>query len=167
MNLIEVMLATVLFSCSAASCLQLWGRLCLDAQRQQQRQQQAERLEGELVALEAHLRQQPRQVQALPPCGPGPEPLRSLLTAPPAAAGVQRQIMALGLEEGLLVELSIEGSSLRRQRLYRAAALGLCLPAGPATAPAAPAAAVAPAMPQTPAAPAAQPLPVGGSDGLS
>jgi type II secretory pathway component PulJ len=159
MNLIEVMLATVLFSCSAGSCLQLWGLVSLDAQRQQQRQQLAERLEAELVSLEAHLHQQPRQAQALPPCGPGPEPLRSLLAAQPVAAGVQRQISALGLEEGLLVELSIEGSSLRRQRLYRAAALGLCLPAGPAAAGA--------AAPQTAPAPVAQPLRVGGSDGLS
>lgn len=158
MNLIEAMLAAVLFSCSAGSCLQLWGLLSLDAQRQHQRQQLAERLEGELVSLEAFLRQQPRREQALPPCGQGPEPLRSLLASRPARAGVYRQISVPGLDDALLVELSSEGSSLRRRRLYRAAALGLCLPSAPAAAAAS--ASPLPSPPAEPAEPIAQPQPL-------
>jgi type II secretory pathway component PulJ len=164
MNLIEVMLATVLFAFSAGSSLQIWGLISLDERQQQQRQQLAERLEGELVSLEALLRQQPRRAGELPPCAQGREQLTSLLNSLPPRAGVQRRITAVEQQDGLLLELAIDGSSLRRQRLYRSAALGLCLPPSSAAAPAA-ATALTPTPPATQA-PLTAPL-AGGGNGLS
>lgn len=165
MNLIEVMLATVLFSFSAGSCLQLWGLISIEEQQQQQRQQQAERLEGELVSLEALLRQQPRGAGDLPLCAQGRERLASLLASQPPRAGVQRRITAVEQEDGLLLELAVDGSSLRRQRLYRSAALGLCLPPSPAEAAAAAAAPTPGALP-SPQPPLSAPQ-AGGGHGLS
>ena len=152
MNLLEVLMAAVLFVLSAGSSLQIWNLISSGEMQHQQRQRLADRLDVELAAVEGLLRQQARQVQALPACGQGAAPLALLIGTRPVHEGIVRRITPLDLEDGLLLELAVEGSPLRRRRLYRPAALGLCLPASP---------------PLTPA-PARPPLPeAGGSHALS
>lgn len=128
MNLMEVMVATLLFSVSAGSSMRIWSLISSGEARQRHQQQQAERLEAELASQEALLRQQALQATDLPICGQGADRLVALLKARPARPGVLRRITRLDLEDGVLVELASEGASLSRQRLYRPAALGLCLP---------------------------------------
>lgn len=137
MNLIEVLVAATLMTLSASSTLQIWNQLSLGVLQQEQRQQLADRLDGELAALEASLRLQSQQAQPIPACGHAAPSLQALLLSRPAAAGVQRQLKLLDQEDGLLLELAIEGLPLRRQRLYLPAALGLC-DAAAAAAPLAP-----------------------------
>lgn len=126
MNLIEVLLAALLFSLSAGSSLRIWGLISMGVMQEERRQLLADRLDGELAALEASLRLQSRQALPPPPCGNTASSLQSLLSARPSPEGVQRRLTLLPADDGLLLELAIEGLPLRRQRLVLPAALGLC-----------------------------------------
>lgn len=128
MNLMEVMVATLLFSVSAGSSMRIWSLISSGEAQQRQSQEQAQRLESELASVEAQLRLEAQQATALPVCGQGAAHLVALLTSRPSRPGVLRQITRLDLEDGVLLQLAGEGSPLRRQRLYRPAALGLCTP---------------------------------------
>ncbi len=134
MNLMEVLSAALLFSLSAGSSLQIWSLISIGVMQEERRQQLADRLDGDLAALEASLRLHSRQMLQPPPCGSSAASLRTLLSSHPSSAGVQRQLTLLPTQDGLLVELAIEGLPVRRQRLVLPAALGLCqpLPAAPA-----------------------------------
>jgi hypothetical protein len=135
MNLVEVVLAGILLTVSAGSSLQIWSLVSLGVAQEERRQQLAERLEGELVGLEAQLRSQGRRMLPASICGASAATLQALLAARTPVAGVQRQLRLLPEEDGLLVELTAEEIPLRRQRLYVPAALGLCVPAVPLTEP--------------------------------
>ena len=128
MNLMEVMMATLLFSVSAGSSMRVWSLISSGEAQQRLHREQAELLETELASQEAWLRQQALVATDLPVCGQGAERLVALLGRRPPRPGVQRRITRLDLEDGVLVELTGEHSSLLRQRLYRPAALGMCLP---------------------------------------
>lgn len=139
MNLMEVLIAALLFALSAGSSLRIWSLVSMGVMQEERQQQLADRLDGELAALEASLRLHSRQTLEPPPCGNSADSLRTLLSSRPSSAGVQRQLSLLPSQDGLLLELAIEGLPVRRQRLLLPAALGLCQPLPSATAaPAAP-----------------------------
>jgi hypothetical protein len=117
-SLIEVLMAALVFSLSAGSSLRIWSLISMGVMQEERRQVLADRLDGELAGLEAMLR---------------------LLSARPRAVGVQRRLTRLPADDGLVLELAIEGLPLRRQRLLLPAALGLCQsPPVPSTAMGAP-----------------------------
>lgn len=126
MSLIEVLMAALLFSLSAGSSLRIWSLISMGAMQEERRQVLADRLDGELAGLEAMLRLQSRQALQPPPCGHAAASLQALLSARPSAEGVQRRLTLLPADDGLVLELAIEGLPLRRQRLLLPAALGLC-----------------------------------------
>jgi hypothetical protein len=125
-NLIEVLMATLLFSVSAGSSLQIWSLISVGMVQEERRQVLADRLESELAALEATLRLQSRQALQPPPCGNAATSVQALLSSRPSAEGVQRRLTLLPANDGLVLELAIEGLPVRRQRLLLPAALGLC-----------------------------------------
>lgn len=139
MTLLEGLIATLLFSFSAGSSLQIWSRLSAGVMQEERRQQLADRLDAELAAVDASLRLQSRQLLQLPPCGNSAAALHSQLAARPLAAGVRRQLSVLEGEEALLLDLAVDGLPIRRQRLYLPAALGLCSTQAAGTATPAPA----------------------------
>ncbi len=126
MNLIEVLMAALLFSLSAGSSLRIWSLISMGVMQEERHQLLAERLDGELAALEATLRLQSRQVLQPPPCGNTAASLQALLSSRPSAEGVQRRLTLLPADDGLVLELAIDGLPVRRQRLLLPAALGLC-----------------------------------------
>ena len=138
MNLIEVLLAALLFSLSAGSSLQIWSLVAMGVTQEERRQRLADRLEGELAALEASLRLQSRQTLQAPPCGNSATTLQTMLSSRPSSQGVERRLTLLPAEDGLLLELAIEGLPHRRQRLLLPAALGLCQSPAAEAAPAPP-----------------------------
>lgn len=135
MSLIEALIAGLLFTISAGSSLQIWSQLCLGVLQEERHQQLADRLEAELAALDASLRLRSRQTLQQPPCGNSATTLQTLLGSRPSAEGVERRLTPLPADDGVLLELTIEGLPLRRQRLYLPAALGLCSPAAPTPTP--------------------------------
>jgi hypothetical protein len=126
MSLIEGLIAALLFSLSAGSSLQIWSQLSLGVMQEERHQQLADRLDAELAAIDASLRLQSRQLLQPPPCGNTAAALQALLAGRPLAAGIQRQLTVLQAEESVLLNLTVEGLPIRRQRLYLPAALGLC-----------------------------------------
>ncbi|MFM7314635.1 MAG: type II secretion system protein J [Cyanobium sp.] len=132
MSLMEVMVAALLFSMSAVSSLQIWSQVTMGVLQEERRQQLLERLDAELAAVEASLRQQKHLGLPEPICGTAADAMKTLLAARPAGDGVERQLIVLREEDSLLVEMAIEGLPIRRQRLYQPAALGLCRSDSPA-----------------------------------
>lgn len=130
MNLMEVVMAALVFSVSAGSSLQIWTLMSAGVLQQEQRQRLADRLDGELAALEAMVRLQSRRQGTPVACEAGAAALRQWLLTRPLGDGVVRQVSPLPQEDGVLLQLTIAGSPGRRQRLFHPAALGLCLPAG-------------------------------------
>lgn len=128
MNLIEVLMAALLFSLSAGSSLRILSQTTLGVMQEERRQQLRERLDGELAVLEASLRRLARQTPQPPPCGNTAASLRAQLSSLPSTAGVLRQLSLLPGQDGLLLELALEDLPVRRQRLVLPAALGLCQP---------------------------------------
>jgi hypothetical protein len=133
MNLIEVLVASLLVSLSAVSSLGIWSQITLGVVQEERRQLLSERLEAELATLDANLRIQRRGLTTAT-CGASAAALQTSLAAQPVAAGVERRLKVLPGEDGVLLELSIEGLPLRRRRLYLPAALGLCDAPQPAAA---------------------------------
>jgi hypothetical protein len=125
-NLTEVLLAALLFSLSAGSSLRIWSLITVGVMQEERRQLLADRLDGELASLEASLRLHSRQSLQPPPCGNAATSLQTLLSSRPSGEGVQRRVTVLHADDGLLLELAIEGLPVRRQRLVLPAALGLC-----------------------------------------
>jgi len=128
MNRLEVLIAALLFALSAGSSLRILSQTSLGVVQEERRQLLRERLDGELAALEAGLRLLARQTPQPPPCGNTAASLRAQLSSRPSVEGVWRQLSLLPAQDGLLLELAIEGLPLRRQRLVLPAALGLCQP---------------------------------------
>lgn len=135
MSLSEVLMAALLFSLSAGSSLRIWSQIAVGVMQEERRQQLADRLDGELAALEASLRLQSLQRLPPPPCGNSAASLRTLLSSRPSSEGVERQLSLLPAQDGLLLELAIDGLPVRRQRLVLPAALGLCQTAAPTPTP--------------------------------
>lgn len=126
MNLIEVLMAALLFSLSAGSSLRIWSLISMAVMQEERRQLLADRLDSELAALEASLRLQSRQTLQPPPCGNTASVLQTRLSSRPSTEGVLRRLTVLPAEDGLLLELSIQDLPVRRQRLVLPVALGLC-----------------------------------------
>ncbi|MFM7087281.1 MAG: hypothetical protein ACKOXO_09880 [Cyanobium sp.] len=137
MNLVDVLMAGLVFSIGAGSSLQIWSLVSVGVLQQEQRQQQADRLEEELAALEAVLRLQSRRTTPIAAgelpqrCQVAAAALHTWLVSRPLGAGVERRLTMLPDGEGVLLELAHTAGTWQRQRLYHPAAHGLCPPAAP------------------------------------
>lgn len=125
MNLIEPVVASLVFCGVATTSLQIWSLGLAATQAQQQRQSLQDRIDGEVIASESWLRQQPRP-SAPPPCAQVVPQLAASLGAVASAEGVQRQVEASSDGQALLVRVVGQMADTRRERLLHPAALGLC-----------------------------------------
>lgn len=125
MNLIEPLVASLVFCGVASASLQVWSLGLAAAQSQQQRQSLQDRIDGELIASEAWLRQQPRPT-APPPCAQVAPQLAASLGALPPAEGVQRQVDASADGQTLLLQVVGPVADTSRMRVLHPATLGLC-----------------------------------------
>lgn len=129
MTISETLVAACLFLGALAGSLQVWGLTAALAVAEEERQESREQVEAELAASEARLRVHTRRLQASADCAAQGLALREALAAQPPAAGLQRRLASL---EGGLVQITVAAEGLReppRQRLWSAAAFGLCQPA--------------------------------------
>lgn len=114
MNLVEILVAASMLAFSASASLQVWAAGVSWSQRAEQRQQQHQQLEGELLAVQARLLQL------------AGTPIASDCDA--AAHWLTLHVPALERHgDGVLLRLrSADGSE--RERWYDPAAYGLCSP---------------------------------------
>jgi len=138
MNLVEVLLAGLIFSLASAGSLQVMAGLGRNLQGAAQAEAAETQLEAELRRSQALVRSGAQQEQASDLACEQPELLIShLLTTPasdpksaPGEAGSPpiRKVIVLG--PGLVrLELSAAEGRWQRQRLFSAAAYGFCPPA--------------------------------------
>ena len=128
MTISEALVSACLFLAAFAGSLQVWGLTAALAVAEEKRQERREQVEAELVASEARLRVHTRRMEASSDCPAQALALREALALQPAAAGLERRLASL---EGGLVEITVVAEGLGeppRQRLWSAAAFGLCQP---------------------------------------
>jgi hypothetical protein len=144
MNLVDVVVSVLVFSLASAGCLEVMASLGRTLQGTAQAEATAERLEAELRRSQAVVRAGADQDQASDLACDQPELLLSHLLADGSSSGngtsgeasratgsMQREVtvMAPGL---VRLQLTAEGGRWQRQRLFSAAAYGLCpSPGGP------------------------------------
>lgn len=138
MNLVDVVVSVLVFSLASAGCLEVMASLGRTLQGTAQAEATAERLEAELRRSQAVVRAGADQDQASDLACDQPELLLShLLTdgsssgngssgeASTATGSMQRQVNVVG--PGLVrLQLTADGGRWQRQRLFSAAAYGLC-----------------------------------------
>ncbi|MCP9840788.1 hypothetical protein KBY93_09090 [Synechococcus sp. J7-Johnson] len=132
MNLVEVMVAAVVFGLAANASAQLWGSSALWSQRAEQRQELMRRLDADLLRREHGLRRAALAVAPAADCAVAGDWLEAQLQA--AATELPAGVTAtLQREEdngagGLWLVLRSEHQAIERRRLFMAAAHGLCQP---------------------------------------
>lgn len=128
MTITETVMAVCLFLGALGGSLQVWALTAALAVAEEARQERREQVEEELVASEARLRIHTRRLEASADCAAQGQAMREALAARPPAAGLQRRLVSL---EGGLVQITLAAEGLGeppRQRLWSAAAFGLCQP---------------------------------------
>lgn len=131
MNFADVLVGSLVFSLASGSSLQLTARMGQSLLEQRRQAERMEQIDLALVAGEQALRQAAAQRPSPDPACADPAALLvSLLQEAPAtplAAGLQRQVAAVGDRQ---VSLGIVGGGpgLDRRRLFTPAAYGLCPP---------------------------------------
>lgn len=133
MNLIEVLIASALFLGSSGASLAIWSRAAGTLAADQQRLLQLDRLEAELAAGEARLRD-PLLRHGAPAvaCSRVLERLVEAIERAPVPPGLERQLSLP--PPGDLLELRLRAGGEERLRYYSPAAFGGCgveAPAGP------------------------------------
>lgn len=125
MNLVEVLIATALFLGSSGASLAIWSRAASTLAADQQRLELFDRLEAELAAGEARLRD-PELRQGAPriACSLVLERLVAAIEREPAAEGIERRLARIA--PGELLELRLRTAAEERLRVYSPAAFGGC-----------------------------------------
>lgn len=125
MNLLEVLLAGVLFFGSSTASLLIWSRAVAALDADARRGALLEGLEAELQAAESRLREAALSQAPGLPCQQRQRQLLAALDRDPAAGGVTRQLE--GDASAAAVRLLLGAEGLERRRSYQAAAFGGCL----------------------------------------
>ena len=133
MNLIEVLIATALFLGSSGASLAIWSRAAASLAADQQQLLQFDRLEAELAAGEARLRD-PLLRHGAPgiACSLVLERLVQAIERVPVTEGMERRLSLP--PPGDLLELRLRSGGEERLRTYSPAAFGGCgveAPRGP------------------------------------
>jgi type II secretory pathway component PulJ len=124
MQLVEVMVASVVFALSSVCSLQIWSQFGRGVQHSELREQWLQRMEIDRLQLQARWRS---DLQQSPQCVGQAEAMQALAASLPVPPQLQRQI-ALGAQpEELAVHWqAVDQPGLQRQRWFSAAGLGLC-----------------------------------------
>jgi len=131
MSLIETVMASLVFSLSAAASLHLLDLVSSSELALQKRQQQVDQLEAGLVAFESQLRSAIRLAVPTGDCNRAAGQLLLALQASEPSPGLRRDLTVVAAGEVLQLRLVVDGLGQTRQRDYHPGAFGLC-PTSPA-----------------------------------
>ena len=124
MQLIEVSLAAVLFTAASGGSLQLWAASGSQQQQLASASELQERIELDRLQLQARWRQAIAPGQSCPAVQEQLEPVAARIQPPPQ---VQRTLSPASDGRGVAVVWSaLEQPTLKRERRFSAAGLGLC-----------------------------------------
>lgn len=126
MQLIELIMAAVVFSGAASCSLQLWGQAASGAHRAEHLEQLQQRIELDRLQLQAHWQ---RLLSAAPVCSSAVTEIVSIAAALPLPPQVQRRTRVDDHSAGVWVHWqATDTPGLERERLFTAAGLGFCPP---------------------------------------
>jgi hypothetical protein len=132
MQIVEVLVAAVVFSAASASSLQLWSQAAVSAEGAQRQALQLERIELDRLQLQAHWR---RDLGAEAACGDGGDAMKAVAVALPVPPQLQRELLPSPEPAGVLVRWRVASEpALQRERLFTPAGLGVCQANTPPTA---------------------------------
>jgi len=132
MQIVEVLVAAVVFSAASASSLQLWSQAAVSAEGAQRQAQQLERIELDRLQLQAHWR---RDLEAEAACGDGGDAMKAVAAALPVPPQLQRELLPSSEPAGVLVRWRVASEpALQRERLFTPEGLGVCRADTPAIA---------------------------------
>ena len=126
MNLLEAVMASVLFAGSACGSARICALATASVAQDEHHQQLLEQTDAALAVVEATLRQQPRPPLPLANCPLQTQRLAAVVSLLPVPTGLARRLGPSEAGTQLVVTLEAAGLAQPRTRLYSPAALGLC-----------------------------------------
>ena len=126
MTLTETMMASLVFSLTAAASLRILSLVSVSLVELEKRQQRIDQLEAGLVAFESQLRSEIHQAAPIGDCYQAASRLLLVLQSSMPLPGLHQDLALLSSGEALQLRLAVDGLNQTRQRLYYPAALGLC-----------------------------------------
>ncbi len=126
MTLTETVMASLVFSLTAASSLHLLELVSKSVMELEKRQQRSDQLEAGLVAFEGLLRSESHQSTPMGDCSEAAGRLLLVLQSRLPVQGLRPELSLVPSGDALQLRLAIEGLSQTRQRTYHPAAFGLC-----------------------------------------
>ncbi len=132
MTLSETVMASLVFSLTAAASVHVLDLVSMSVLELEKRQQRADQLEAGLVAFEGLLRSASHQAAPMGDCSQAAGQLLLVLQATLPAPGLHRDLSLEPSGQALQLQLRVDGLSQPRQRRYLPAALGLCPVSSPA-----------------------------------
>ena len=132
MQLVEVLVAGVVFTAASGSSLQLFAQAASSSQQTELRQQRLERIELDRLQLQAHWH---RELAGAEGCAISSEQLKALAAAVPAPPQLQREVVLGEQPDELRLRWRFAGEpGVVRERLVTTAGLGTsCTASGPLT----------------------------------
>lgn len=124
MNLLEGMLATLVFCGSASASLQIWGLAAVATARHDQRRSLMDRLDAELLQTDRRLRREAAAILPTQDCGAAADALVARAATLPLPGGLQRQVVRA--DRWVVLSVGTVGGDPPRRRLYSPSALNLC-----------------------------------------
>ena len=126
MTLTETVMASLVFSLTAAASLQILSLVSGSLLVLEKRQQRIDQLEAGMVTFESQLRREIQQATPIGDCQQAASRLLLVLQPSLPLSGLHQELTLLSSGEALQLRLAVAGLSQTRQRLYYPAAFGLC-----------------------------------------
>ncbi len=126
MTLTETVVASLVFSLTAAASVHLLNLVSVSVLDLERRQQRLDQLEAGLVASESLLRSESRQMAPVGDCSQAAARLLAILQSSSPKSGWSRDLSLTASGEMLQLRLAVAGLAQTRQRIYHPAAFGLC-----------------------------------------
>ena len=126
MTLSETVMASLVFSLTAAASVHVLDLVSMSVLELEKRQQRADQLEAGLVTFEGLLRSESHQAAPMADCGQAAGRLLLVLQSTLPPQGLRRDLSLEPSGEALQLTLAVDGLRQTRQRTYHPAAFGLC-----------------------------------------
>ena len=126
MTLSETVMASLVFSLTAAASVHVLDLVSMSVLELEKRQQRSDQLEAGLVSFEGLLRSESHQAVPLEDCSQAAGRLLLVLQSTLPAQGLHRDLSLEPSGEALQLTLTVDGLGQTRHRTYHPAAYGLC-----------------------------------------
>jgi Tfp pilus assembly protein PilV len=126
MNLVEVLVAAVVFAGACGGSVQIVATSVGSLQRAVGQQGQMDGIDQDLLQLQARWRQEAAKNQPFSPCTAALAPMAEVAAQQPVPAGVSRDLRPTADGLGLELISRVQNATVERHRLFSPAGFGFC-----------------------------------------